>query len=203
MITGGNNVQVLIAQKEHVQWAEDICQMIEEAARIRGTGIAKRSPVYIAKKIEEGKAIIAISNEGKVAGFCYVETWDHGKYVANSGLIVSPQYRNLGLAKKIKEEAFRLSRKKYPEAKLFGITTSSAVLKINTYLGYRPVSFAELTSDDSFWKGCESCVNYDILNRTSRKLCLCTGMLYDPTEKKEKFKDESIEQDEKESSISL
>lgn len=196
-------MRVNIAQPEHAKWAIDICKLLEDAAQVKGTGIAKRSPAYIAEKIRQGKAIIAISEDGKVAGFCYIETWEHGKYVANSGLIVHPKFRNLGLAKRIKEAAFKLSRKKYPKAKVFGITTSSAVMKINTYLGYRPVPLSELTTDDEFWKGCESCKNYDILTRTNRTLCLCTGMLFDPMEKVKKYTEESVKQDEKESHISV
>ena len=196
-------MRVDIAQPEHAKWAIDICKMLEDAAQVKGTGIAKRSPAYVAEKIRQGKAIIAISEDGKVAGFCYVETWEHGKYVANSGLIVHPKFRNLGLAKRIKEAAFKLSRKKYPKAKVFGITTSSAVMKINTYLGYRPVPLSELTADDEFWKGCESCKNYDILTRTNRTLCLCTGMLFDPVEKVKKQAEESVKQNEKESHISV
>lgn len=170
---------VLVADESHFGYAEEICTMIEEAARARGTGIAKRSPDYIRKKMEEGKAIIALQGD-KVAGFCYIETWSHGKYVANSGLIVSSEYRQMGLAKRIKRKAFQLSRQKYPEAKIFGITTSLAVMKINTELGYKPVTFSELTTDEVFWQGCQSCPNYDVLTRTNRRLCLCTGMLYDP-----------------------
>lgn len=170
---------VVVAEPSHFRFAEEICHMIEEAARLRGTGIAKRSPDYVRSKMEEGKAVIALDGE-KVAGFCYIETWSHGKYVANSGLIVSPDYRQQGLAKRIKRKAFELSRKKYPDAKIFGITTSLAVMKINTELGYKPVTFSELTTDDVFWAGCQSCPNYDVLSRTNRRLCLCTGMLYDP-----------------------
>lgn len=181
------DVHVLVADNQHLPYAEEICLVIEEAAKARGTGIAKRDPEYIRKKIREGKAIIALW-EGQFAGFCYIETWGHDKYVANSGLIVSPHFRKLGLAKKIKSKAFELSRKKFPAAKLFGITTSLAVMKINSELGYKPVTFSELTTDDTFWKGCQSCPNYDILTRNERKLCLCTGMLYDPH--KEEYKEE-------------
>lgn len=170
---------VLVADSSHFRFAEEICRMIEEAARARGTGIAKRSPEYVQSKMEEGKAIIALQGEN-VAGFCYIETWSHGKYVANSGLIVASEYRQMGLAKRIKRKAFELSRKKYPDAKIFGITTSLAVMKINTELGYKPVTFSELTTDEVFWQGCQSCPNYDVLTRTNRRLCLCTGMLYDP-----------------------
>ncbi|MBX9852708.1 MAG: GNAT family N-acetyltransferase [Cytophagaceae bacterium] len=176
------NIQVAGDQHKHL--AEAICKEMEESAKARGTGIAKRNPEYICKKMEEGKAIIATTKQGDFAGFCYIETWGHGKYVANSGLIVSPQFRKEGLATKIKEKAFELSRKKYPDAKLFGLTTSLAVMKINSDLGYEPVTFSELTDDEEFWKGCSSCVNYDILTRMNRRMCLCTGMVYDPQEKK-------------------
>jgi len=152
---------------------------MEASARARGTGIAKRSPEYIAQKMEEGKAVIALDADGTWAGFCYIETWE-GEYVANSGLIVAPAYRKSGIAKSIKECIFRLSRKKYPEAKIFGLTTGLAVMKINSDLGYEPVTYSELTQDEKFWAGCRSCVNFDILTSKERKNCLCTAMLYDP-----------------------
>lgn len=169
----------------HTDYAETICQAIEEAARARGTGIARRTPEYIISKLLEGKAVIAFAVHDaafapEFAGFCYIETWGGKKYVANSGLIVRPEHRHSGLARAIKKRAFELSREKYPEAKLFGITTSHAVMKINTDLGYVPVPFSELTDDDEFWNGCRSCPNFDILERTRRQLCLCTGMLCDP-----------------------
>ena len=176
---------VQVAGEQHKHLAQAICHEMEESAKARGTGIAKRNPDYIRKKMEEGKAIIATKGED-FAGFCYIETWGHDKYVANSGLIVAPAYRKDGLATKIKHKAFELSRKKYPEAKLFGLTTSLAVMKINSDLGYEPVTFSELTDDEDFWKGCSSCVNYDILTRMNRKMCLCTGMVYDPKEAQEK-----------------
>ncbi|MEL6672198.1 MAG: GNAT family N-acetyltransferase [Bacteroidota bacterium] len=181
-----------VAGPEHYPYAEAICQMIEEAAKARGTGIAKRAPSYILSKMQEGKAIIALEGQN-VAGFCYIETWSHDRYVANSGLIVSPDYRKQGLAKKIKTKAFELSRQKYPQAKLFGITTSQAVMKINSDLGYKPVTFSELTNDEVFWSGCQSCPNYDVLTRTQRKICLCTGMLYDP-KRAEKSETENLNQ---------
>lgn len=170
---------VQVAGPEHFRYAQGICDLIENAAQARGTGIAKRKPEYVHSKIEEGKAVIALQGD-VLAGFCYIETWSHGKYVANSGLIVADQFRKMGLAKKIKRCAFELSREKYPDAKLFGITTSLAVMKINSELGYKPVTFSELTTDDVFWSGCQSCPNIDVLNRMNHKMCLCTGMLYDP-----------------------
>jgi GNAT superfamily N-acetyltransferase len=186
-------ISVIVADLRHIDYASEICEMIESAAKIRGTGIAKRNPLYIVQKIQEGKAVIAF-DDLKVIGFCYVETWEHGKYVANSGLIVDPEYRAVGLAKLIKAEAFKLSRKRYPQAKIFGLTTSLPVMKINSDLGYRPVTFSELTTDESFWKGCSSCVNYDILQRTDRKMCLCTGMLFDPNKNGTSNLSETIKQ---------
>jgi hypothetical protein len=175
---------ITVAEEKHTIFAEAICKEMEESAKARGTGIAKRDPEYIKAKMREGKAIIALpKDQSRFAGFCYIESWGHDKFVANSGLIVAPEFRNIGLAKEIKKKAFELSRKKFPKAKLFGLTTSLAVMKINSELGYKPVSFSELTDDEEFWKGCSSCVNYDILTRTNKKHCLCTGMLYDPSEK--------------------
>jgi GNAT superfamily N-acetyltransferase len=131
-------------------------------------------------KIREGKAIIALDGD-KFVGFCYIETWGHGKFVANSGLIVRPEYRGLGVWLRISKRKLLSCREAViPNAKIFGLTTGLAVMKINSSLGYRPVTFSELTDDEAFWDGCKSCVNYDILTRTERKHCLCTGMLFDP-----------------------
>jgi hypothetical protein len=174
------DISIQVATASHTKHAENISLMIEDAARKRGTGISKRPPEYIRRKITEGKAIIALADKDTVAGFCYIETWGHNKYIANSGLIVNENFRKHGLATRIKEAAFALSRRKYPDAKLFGITTSLAVMKINSDLGYRPVTFSELTTDEEFWKGCQSCPNFDILTRNQRSNCLCTAMLYDP-----------------------
>jgi hypothetical protein len=173
-------IMVIVASDEHIRYAQQICDEMASSAKARGTGIAKRSPEYIVQKIYEGKAVIALADDGEWAGFCYIETWGHGSYVANSGLIVSPQFRKSGLAKSIKNKIFELSRNKYPDAKIFGLTTGLAVMKINSDLGYEPVTYSELTTDDAFWAGCKSCVNYDILMSKERKNCLCTAMLYDP-----------------------
>lgn len=174
---------IVIADVKHEKYAEAICLEMEISAKARGTGIAKRSPEYVKLKMREGKAVVAFAEDGTWAGFCYIESWSHGKYVANSGLIVAPEFRKFGLAKAIKEKIFELSRSKYPDAKLFGLTTGLAVMKINSDLGYEPVTYSELTDDDDFWKGCQSCVNFQILQSKERKNCLCTAMLYDPVDK--------------------
>lgn len=172
--------RVLVAASHHTGYAHIICEEMAASAKARGTGIARRTPEYIEQKMLEGKSVIALTESGDWAGFCYIESWSHGEYVANSGLIVAPQYRKSGLAKQIKQQIFELSRKLYPDAKIFGLTTGLAVMKINSDLGYEPVTYSELTQDDAFWAGCKSCVNYDILMSKERKNCLCTAMLYDP-----------------------
>lgn len=173
---------VKVAKVQDLKYVPAILKEIEESAKERGTGIAKRTATYLEEKINEGKAVMAFSPEGEWAGFCYIETWSNKTYVANSGLIVSRKFRNEGLARKIKEFIFHYSRKKYPNAKLFGLTTGLAVMKINSSLGYKPVTYSELTQDEVFWSGCQSCVNFEILKSKDRKNCLCTAMLYNPEE---------------------
>ncbi|MBN9312005.1 MAG: N-acetyltransferase [Chryseobacterium sp. 39-10] len=174
-----------VSTENHLIYVEEIRNEMEDSAKKRGTGIAKRSSAYLSKKISEGNSIIAIDENGTWAGFCYIETWTNGEYVANSGLIVSPQFRNAGLATHIKERIFQLSRDKYPNAKIFGLTTGMAVMKINSNLGYKPVIYSELTQDEQFWNGCKNCINYDILMLKERKNCLCTAMLFIPENLKE------------------
>ncbi|OWK97193.1 N-acetyltransferase [Kaistella haifensis] len=179
-----NKFIVTVAENKHLEFVPVILKEIEESAKERGTGIAKRSAAYLEEKINEGKAVMAFSAEGEWAGFCYIETWSNKEYVANSGLIVAKKFRKDGLAKAIKQKIFSYSREKYPNAKLFGLTTGLAVMKINSSLGYKPVTYSELTQDEVFWSGCKSCVNFEILNSKDRKNCLCTAMLYNPEENK-------------------
>ena len=174
-------IKVMVADESHIKYVETILQTIADAAKVRGTGIAKRSPEYVATKMREAKAVIALQGE-KFAGFSYIETWGNKHYVTTSGLIVHPDFRGLGLAKRIKNVTFTLARKRWPNAKIFSLTSGSAVMKMNTQLGYHPVTFADLTDDESFWKGCEGCVNHDVLARTGQKYCICTAMLFDPEE---------------------
>ena len=182
-----SNVTVEVASQKHLPYVGEILKTIEDAAKVRGTGIAKRKPEYVESKIREGKAIIAMDGD-QFVGFCYIECWGHESFVANSGLIVKEAYRGQGVATMIKSKAFELSRTRFPHAKLFGLTTGQAVMNINTKLGYVPVTFGELTDDPTFWKGCESCINYDVLQRNNCTRCLCTGMLYDPEKHPEEQK---------------
>ena len=176
------HIDVLVADASHFVYADEICEEILLSARERGTGIARRTPEYLQEKMAAGKAVIAISEDGEFAGFSYIETWGGKEYVANSGLIVSHKFRGLGLAMKIKERVFKLSRERFPNAKIFSITTGAAVMKMNYELGFRPVTFAALTDDPEFWKGCQGCRNYQILESNEYRMCLCTGLLYNPAE---------------------
>ena len=178
-------VNVMVADESHAVYADEICEEVFISARERGTGIARRTPEYVIDKMKAGKAVIAIAEDGSFAGFSYIETWGHKQFVANSGLIVAHGFRGLGIAMRIKRRIFQLSRELFPDAKIFSITTGAAVMKMNYELGFRPVPFALLTDDPDFWKGCQGCVNHDVLMRTDRRYCICTAMLYDP-EKHEK-----------------
>ena len=169
-------IEVLVANVEHEVYVDTILDTIAEAAKVRGTGIAKRTHEYLAKKMAEAKAVIALrKSDGRFAGFSYIETWENQQYVTTSGLIVHPDFRGLGLAKRIKDMTFTLARTRWPHAKIFSLTSGAAVMTMNTQLGYQPVTFADLTEDEAF-------VNVDVLHRTGRKYCICTAMLYDPTE---------------------
>ena len=176
-----DQIEVVVADESHEKYVDTILETISEAAKVRGTGIAKRTHEYLLNKMREAKAVIALDGD-KFAGFSYIETWQDKKYVTTSGLIVHPDYRGRGLAKRIKDMTFTLARTRRPHAKIFSLTSGAAVMAMNTQLGYKPVTFADLTQDEAFWKGCEGCVNVDILHRTNRKYCICTGMLYDPEE---------------------
>lgn len=179
-----DGIRVFVASEKDEKYVDTILETITNAAKVRGSGIAKRTHEYLTTKMRERKAILALKGE-EFAGFCYIESWENKHYVANSGLIVVEKFRGHHLATRIKKVAFSLSRLRWPKAKLFGLTSSGAVMKINTSLGYEPVPFSELTQDDDYWKGCGTpecpcCINCDVLARTGRKYCVCTGMLYDP-----------------------
>jgi hypothetical protein len=180
------NIKVLVADASHEKYVDTILDTIRTAAKKRGTGIAERTHEYVATKMKEGKAILAIDTDtqtelgDKFVGFSYIETWGNKSYVTTSGLIVHPDYLGMGVAKRIKNYTFTLARVRWPHAKIFSLTSGDAVMKMNTQLGYVPVSFNQLTDDDAFWRGCEGCVNHDILVAKNRKFCICTGMLYDP-----------------------
>lgn len=178
-------IDVMVADASHEAYVDTILETIETAAKVRGTGIAKRTHEYVAQKMKEGKAIIALAGD-EFAGFSYIESWGNKQYVATSGLIVVEKFRGLGIAKRIKEASFTLARLRWPKAKIFSLTSGAAVMKMNTELGYVPVTFAELTDDESFWRGCEGCINHKILVEKNRKFCICTAMLYDPEKHKAK-----------------
>ena len=174
-------IDVMIAEASHEVYVDTILKTIEDAAKVRGTGIAKRTHEYVAQKMKEGKAVIALAGD-VFAGFSYIESWGNKQFVTTSGLIVHPDFRHLGVAKRIKDMTFQLARMRWPKAKIFSLTSGAAVMKMNSALGYVPVTFADLTDDEAFWRGCNGCVNHDILERTNRRYCICTAMLYDPAD---------------------
>ena len=171
---------VVIADASHVALASEICAVIAASAEARGTGISRRSLGLLQAKMIAGEAVIAFAPDGRWAGFSFLSAWDNGRYVSNSGLIVAPEFRHTGIAKRIKRKIFELSRRKYPEASIFSLTSGLAVMKMNHELGFEPVTYSELTREDAFWEGCSSCVNCPVLTSKERKNCLCTAMLYDP-----------------------
>jgi len=178
-----DDIDVMVADDSHEKYVPTILDTIEAAAKVRGTGIAKRSNDYVSQKMREGKVIIALAGD-EFAGFSYIESWGNKQYVATSGLIVADKFRNQGLARRIKHASFQLARLRWPKAKLFSLTSGSAVMKMNTELGYLPVTFADLTDDESFWRGCNGCINHDVLIRTQRRYCICTAMLFDPEDER-------------------
>jgi hypothetical protein len=163
-----------------VVFADQIIHEMESSAIARGSGISKRSAASIIEKIDNGKAIVAVTENGEWAGFSYIETWDEGKFVSNGGLIVSPKHRNQGVASQIKIQIFELSRTRYPLARVFSITSGAAIMKMNTRLGFEAVTYADVAQASTFWDGCKSCVNYDVLQSKNRCNCLCTAMMFDP-----------------------
>lgn len=176
-------IKIKVADADDEKYVDTIIDTIREAAKKRGTGIAERTHEYVATKMKESKAVLALCGD-RFAGFSYIETWGNKHYVTTSGLIVHPDYLGMGVARRIKDYTFTLARVRWPNAKIFSLTSGDAVMKMNTQLGYVPVSFNQLTDDDAFWKGCEGCCNHDILMAKNRKFCICTGMLYDPEKHK-------------------
>lgn len=171
---------VRIATINDIKYVDEIIQETESSAIARGSGISKRTPASLAQKMRDEKAVIAVTSTGEWVGFAYFETWENDRFISNSGLIVAPKFRKSGVARAIKDRVFKISRRRYPQAKVFSITSGMAIMKMNTQLGFEPVTFAEITHDPNFWEGCKSCVNYDVLEGKKKCNCLCTAMLFDP-----------------------
>lgn len=49
------DIDVMIADESHEVYVEKILETIRESAKVRGTGIAERTPEYVTSKIREGK----------------------------------------------------------------------------------------------------------------------------------------------------
>jgi hypothetical protein len=171
---------IRIAVPADVKHVYPILYEMERSAHERGTGIARRSPQSLCKKIYAGHAVIATTQDGEWVGFSYIQSWQNGAFVSNSGLIVRPEYRGMHVAALIKRMIFELARTLYPDAKIFSITSGAAVLTLNHQLGFRPVTYAEITTDEAFWDQCRACVNYPVLKEKNKKICLCTAMVFEP-----------------------
>ena len=178
------NIKIEFATDGHLKYAGAISLAIAEAAKDKNSGLAHRTPEYIAEKIAAGKGVIALDGDS-LAGFCYIAGWEHDFFVSHSGLIVKPEYRGCGLAKAMKAKAFELSAVRFPGARVFGLTTSPAVKKINLELGYKAVPYKQITRDIDFWMGCFTCTHYETLCKNAFEECFCTAMVYNPNENKQ------------------
>ena len=47
-----DDITVEVASEEHLFYVDQILETIENAAKVRGTGIARRKPEYLAQKIK-------------------------------------------------------------------------------------------------------------------------------------------------------
>lgn len=166
-------IEVRIATGEDSHFAEDASRLIDDAAKSHD--IARRDPAMLQDKIGEGHAVVAVDDRTLV-GFAYFSTWEGGRFVSHSGLVVHPDYQGIGLGKRIKLKLFDASEALFPDAATMSLTTSSAVEKLNLSLGFEPVPLSELTDDPEFWKGCETCRNY-AETKARGDQCCCSGML--------------------------
>ena len=63
------DIEVLVAGPEHEKYVDTILDTIAEAAKVRGTGIAKRTHEYLATKMKEAKALIQkVMNNEEIGG---------------------------------------------------------------------------------------------------------------------------------------
>lgn len=184
-ITEPDPIIVRVAIKADAKYALMITKEMSDSAKARGSGIGHRSVEFLCSKMDNNEAVIAVTRSGTWVGFCYIETWQNEKFVSNSGMIVSPPFRKRGIATEIKKAIFQLCRTHYPQASIFSITTGLAIMKLNTRMGFEPVTYSEITTDPQFWNKCKNCINYDTLQAKGCKNCFCTAMIFQPeTEKK-------------------
>lgn len=176
-----HNCIVRIATSEDYKYIGVIIEEMTLSAAKRGVHIIPRTPEYIMEKMNAGLAVIAINPENdEWVGFCCIEVWAHGKYVANSGLIVSPQYRGIGISRDIKITLFKQCRSKFPAARLFSLSTSPAVQHVNEELGYKVIPHADMLKDKFFLQGCTSWVNYVGLMNDKELSTRYVAMVFDP-----------------------
>ncbi len=51
------DIEIVVASEKTVKYVDEILDTITRAAKVRGTGIAKRSPEYVKQKMLENKAV--------------------------------------------------------------------------------------------------------------------------------------------------
>jgi len=173
------------AQATDIIHASLISKTIELTNQNADNGICKRSASFLQQKILEGDAVIAVTKQNKWVGFIYLQKWNDD-FVSCCALIVHARYRNEKIAWQLKQKAVDLAKRKYPNAKLFGLTTAAAVMKINSRLGYIPVTYDQITGDQNFWNACKTCPNYQILKSKGQRNCLCTAMLLERNTERDK-----------------
>jgi len=178
--------EVRRAAESDLQFVPSVASAIDDEVAAGAIGIARRSAADLASRIRTGEAIIALAAEATSdhapagadwAGFCYVAAWEEGRFVSTSGLIVAPQHRGRGLAKRLKERALELAAERYPGAIAFGLSTSSAVARINEELGFRAASYSALPADSAFWDGCRTCPLHADLVANERRTCHCRAVI--------------------------
>lgn len=176
------NYIVRIATSDDHKYTTEITDELAYSATKRGISIARRTPEYAINKMDKGLAVIALNPEnGDWIGFCCIEVWEHQKYVASSGLIISPKYRGMGIATMLKARLFELCQTKFPKAKIFSLTTNQAVIHANIDLGFKIVAFSEVLNDSLFMDGCKSWVDFSGLMNNNPTHAYYVAMVFDPT----------------------
>jgi len=170
-------LEVRESTSEDVHRAEAASGLIEQAST--EYDIARRTPEWLARKIEMGRAAIA-TDGGELVGFGYWSAWENDTFISHSGLVVRPDHRGSGMGRKLKRVLFESSRRQLPKAALMSLTTSPQVRKLNLSLGFEIVALEELTKDPAFWEGCKSCRNFAGVQARGERCC-CEGMLLRPS----------------------
>jgi len=171
-----DRIVVRVAGAEDAGFAEAASVLIADAAL--EFDVAKRSPRLLREKIVGGQAVLALEDD-ELVGFAFWSTWQNGRFVSHSGLVVRPDRRGRALGRRLKWELTAASRRRHPDAALMSLTSSRAVRAMNRALGFVQVPLDHLTLDPAFWRGCEACRNHAELGAHPDH-CRCVGMILRP-----------------------